>query len=47
MVEPGENSFEFPFDFEFALETTKLLSQGDALIQLKPEQRTVLRANGH
>ena len=40
MAEVEENSFEYQFDFEFALflETTKLLSQGDTLIQLKPEQ---------
>ena len=48
MAKEGKNSLECPFDFElvcFALETTKLLSQGDTLIQLKPEQRTALRAN--
>ena len=45
MAEVEENSFECPFDFEFAQEeTTKLLSQGDTLIQLKPEQRTAIKS---
>ena len=35
----------FRFRVCFALETTELLSQGDTLIQLKPEQRTALRAH--
>ena len=42
MAEAEKNALECPFDFEFALETTKLLSQGDTLLQLKPEQQTAL-----
>ena len=37
----------FRFQVCFALDTTKLLSQGDTFIQLKPEQRTALRTNVH
>ena len=46
MAEAEENSFfECPFDFEVVLEeTTKLHSQGDTLIQLKPEQWTAIKS---
>ena len=45
IVAEVEKTDSLEFRVCFALETTKLLSQGDMLIQLKLEQRTALRAN--